>query len=313
MSRDRVLELPGEGTRRQVSDSTPPRGGRGSGKRAAQPKPGDARDVLRSQLELPRGDVRERVWLGRTGYELRDADVRTLAAVGAFRVVDVRDLQPHGTDRAWHGDLEHLRRSGLVEITPRVLDGARTQVATLTPAGRTLLERHQRPEPSRQAFYAGFAKPREVPHDAKLYRAFTEAAERLQRDGTRVQRVLLDYELKRDYQRFLQAHNQGNKESSGRPDRTPDEIRQWASDHHLTVVNGRVQFPDVRIEYEQPDGQPGREDVELATEHYNSRQMAAKRAAGFTMGRSGGSRLRGSSARAGASPFDPHAADQVLR
>ena len=44
-----------------------------------------------------------------------------------------------------------------------------------------------------------------------------------------------------------------------------------------------MQFPDVRIEYEQPDGREGREDLELATEHYNSRQMAAKRAAGFTM------------------------------
>ncbi|MGE3335733.1 MAG: hypothetical protein AB7I36_18970 [Rhodospirillaceae bacterium] len=312
MSRDRVLDLPGEGARRPVADSTPPRGGRGSGKRAGQPMPRDPRDVLAAKLELPRGEVRERVWSGRTGYELRNSDVRTLAAVGAFRVVDVRDLQGDRHSN-WHGDVEHLRRAGLVAVSPRVLDGARTQVVTLTPAGRALLERHQRAEEPRQSFYAGMVKPREIPHDAKLYRAFSDAATRLQRDGARVERVLLDYELKREYQRFLQANNRGKAESSGRPDRSAEEIKEWASAHQLTVVNGHVQFPDVRIEYERPDGQSEREDIELATEHYNARQMAAKRAAGFTMGRSAGSRLRGSSARSGATPFDPHAVEEVLR
>jgi hypothetical protein len=35
----------------------------------------------------------------------------------------------------------------------------------------------------------------------------------------------LDYELKRDYQRFLQERNRGRKDRHGRPDREPEEIR----------------------------------------------------------------------------------------
>lgn len=74
-----------------------------------------------------------------------------------------------------------------------------------------------------------------------------------------------------------------------------------------------MQFPDVRIEYEHPDGRLDREDLELATGHYNSRQMAAKQASGFKIQRSGASHLRGARGRHGGSPFDPHAAERVLR
>lgn len=315
MSRDRHLELPGEDARRpSAGGGDMPRGGRGgTGKRPADAAPRDPRDVLTQQLELPRGDARERVWMDDTSHQLRASEVRTLAAVGAFRVVDARDLDSGGKADPWHGDLEQLRRSGLVELTPRVLEGQRTHVVSLTAHGQALLESHQRPEESRQAFYAGVAKPREVPHDAKLYREYASAAARLQEQGARVRRVVLDYELKREYQRFLQANNHGKSHSTGRPDRSPDEIRRWAAEHGLPCNKGHVQFPDVRIEYEHSDGRRDREDIELVTEHYNSRQMGAKRASGFTMQRSSGSRLGSGGARSGASPFDPHAAEGVLR
>src|SRR5262249_32845774 len=107
--------------------------------------------------------------------------------------------------------------------------------------------------------------------------------------------------------------NVGRRDASGRPDRSPEEIRDWANAHGLPVVNGRVQFPDVRIEYEHPDGERDREDLELSTGHYNGRQMAAKRASGFTMHHSRASGIRGAGGRGGGSPFDPHAAEQVLR
>lgn len=180
---------------------------------------------------------------------------------------------------------------------------------TLTKEGRELLQQHQRTYDgeARQAFYAGLAKPREALHDAQLYRAYADAAKRLQDGGARIRRVVLDYELKREYQRFLQERNRGKRDSSGRPDRTPGEIASWASQHGLPEDRGHVQFPDVRIEYERPDGREAREDIELATEHYNSRQMAGKRASGFTICRGGSSHGRGGT------PFDPHAAERVLR
>jgi hypothetical protein len=192
---------------------------------------------------------------------------------------------------------------------PQFRDGERATLVTLTKEGRELLEQHRLgPDtPDRQAYYDGLAKPREALHDAQLYRAYTEAAARLQERGARIERVVLDYELKRDYQRFLQDRNRGNSRSSGRPDRSPEEIHAWADAHHLPVDDGRVQFPDVRIEYEHPDGRRDREDLELATEHYNARQMAGKRASGFTV-------VRGSSStRKGGAPFDPRAAARAVR
>jgi hypothetical protein len=179
---------------------------------------------------------------------------------------------------------------------------------TLTREGKDLLERHRSTAdtPDRQAFYSGLVKPREATHDAQLYRAYEDAAKRLQDGGGRIQRVVLDYELKREYQRFLQAHNRGNSQSSGRPNRSPQEIHGWAAAHHLPVEDGRVQFPDVRIEYEHPDSRQDREDLELATEHYNARQMAGKRASGFTV-------VRGSSRRRGAAPFTPQGARRGRR
>ena len=43
-----------------------------------------------------------------------------------------------GQDR-WHGDLEHLRREGLVALTPQLL-GEQRALVTLTDTGRSVLE-----------------------------------------------------------------------------------------------------------------------------------------------------------------------------
>jgi len=92
----------------------------------------------------------------------------------------------------------------------------------LTDRGKDLLEanRHERGDRAwepRQAFYAGLRKPRELTHDAKVYRAYERAEERVRDQGARVNRVVLDYELKRDYQRFLHERNRGKKDCDGRP------------------------------------------------------------------------------------------------
>jgi len=103
----------------------------------------------------------------------------------------------------------------------------------------------------------------------------------------------MDTELKREYQPFLQAPNRGRSKTDGRPKRSQEEIREWVEAHHLPIGRNHVQFPDVRIEYERPDGTRPHEDLQLSTGHYNSRQMAAKRASGFTMHHTSGSRLKG--------------------
>ena len=69
----------------------------------------DPRDGLMRDLDLPRGEERELVALRDRVHELDGEDSRTLAAVGAFRVVPEHDLD---IDR---DTLEHLHDEGLVE------------------------------------------------------------------------------------------------------------------------------------------------------------------------------------------------------
>jgi hypothetical protein len=69
----------------------------------------DPREGLIRDLDLPRGEERELVVFRDRVYELDGDDSRTLAAVGAFRVVPEHDLDID------HDRLEHLRDEGLIE------------------------------------------------------------------------------------------------------------------------------------------------------------------------------------------------------
>jgi hypothetical protein len=289
-----------------VERPSPARGSRSG----SHPRPiDDIRDVFTRDLDLPRGTERERVWSRTKAHDLSRDDVRTLATVGAFRVVPANQLK----DVA--GDARHLRDSGLVRTMPYVVGRARTELVALTDEGRALLEdaRRSTREPS-QVFYAGIVKPKELAHDSRLYEAYLPSAEHLTARGGRVRRIALDYELKRDYQRFLQEHNRDRRDSSGKSTRDAEEVARWAREHDLTVIDGHVQFPDVRIEYDDRNGRPAVEDVEVTTLHYRGGQMAAKAQAGFSCYRAAGARLgaaaRGS--RGGGRPFDPRVAEDIL-
>src|SRR6266540_3470041 len=278
----------------------------------------DPRDVFATGLDLPRGLERERVHEHEHDYELRGSEVRTLATVGAFRVValdDLRDDRGRSQD-LWHGDVDRLRTAGLIRTVAPLDRGERERstLVALTDRGRALLESHRaRDYEPRQAFYAGLVKPRELAHDAELYRAYLRTAERLRPEGVRIHRVVLDYELKRDYQRFLQERNRDRHDSDGRPTRTREEVQDWASTHDLPILDERVQFPDFRIEYEWPDGRRDAEDIEVMTPHYRGAHAAAKARSGFTRFRSAGSRVGGRMVRGGGgrSP-DPHLAEEFL-
>ena len=219
--------------------------------------------------------------------------------MGAFRVVDTADLKADERNRnGFDGDWRHLREAGLVtQTTTTNRDGAH-HVVSLTREGKDLLDAHTttRSAGRQQAFYAGVVKPRELAHDARLYGVFREEARQIGREGGHVTRVVLDYEIKRDYQRFL-----------NRPDRPADadvahDRLAFAQANGLKVIDGHLELPDLRIEYETEDGRLEHRDVELVTEHYSRGQMSGKARAGFTCYRTGGG---GGQARAGGSPFDP--------
>jgi hypothetical protein len=175
----------------------------------------DPRETFARNLDLPRGSSRERVRANDKEYRLSGEDVRALATVGAFRVVpasDLREPNPRTPTRPARG-LERLRDLGLVHTTPYVVGRTRTILVTLTGDGRDVLEGGRRPGTAdRQAFYVGITKHRELAHDSKVYRAYMKAVERLAERGEPVRRVVLEEELKRESQRFLQGDNRGRRD-----------------------------------------------------------------------------------------------------
>jgi hypothetical protein len=266
----------------------------------------EPRDVFAGHVDLPRGREREHVWVHGHCHTLRGSESRTLASVGAFRVIpadDLRDTFDKPLDPR-HGELWHLREAGLVQ-TVRI--GRDISAVTLTKEGRDLLEGHRRDHGAgHQTFNHGVQRPRELKHDAAVYRAYIEEAERLHEAGAEIHRIVLENELKAEFQTFLQEPNRDREDGDGRPDRTPLEIESWAHEHNLPCdAHGHVQFPDVRIEYEI-DGRDQTLDVEVMTPHYRGAHAAGKVSSGFSLhftGRGGGSGRSGSRSRGPAEDF----------
>lgn len=247
------------------------------------------------RLDLPR--TQERVPVrDRDRLMLRDSESHILARVGAFRVLPESDLEDVARSSHVADDLRHLEREGLIERHRLVINDSPATVVTLTREGKNLLDDRaaRSPDEPSQQFYAGVVKPRELAHDAQLYRAFRAEAAQIEREGGSVRRVVLDYELKREYQSFL-----NRPQRRGAPDIEPDR-QTFAAAHRLPIVDGHLELPDLRIEYETPAGDRAYRDVEVVTEHYSRGQIAGKSTAGFSLYRSGGG---GSGGRG--TPHDP--------
>jgi hypothetical protein len=61
------------------------------------------------------------------------------------------------------------------------------------------------------------SRERELDHDSNLYATYRQEEARLRDEhgGLEVRRVVLEQDLKREYQEFLQAHNRGRADSDG--------------------------------------------------------------------------------------------------
>ncbi len=258
--------------------------------------------VPMDRLSLPRTETRERVTVDNRVYQLRGSETRTLATVGAFRLVPADQLDGRRGD-FWSSDLQRLDAQGLIERKTIIINQQPTRVVVLTCEGQTLLACKQAQDAGLpgQQYHAGLVKPREAAHDAQLHRLFQAEGARIEASGGRITRMVLDYELKRDYQTFLNRRD--------RPaDATMDtDVRAFAAAHGLPVVDGHLELPDLRIEYETADGRPESRDVELLTEHYSRAQLAGKAQAGFSLYRAvSAGRLGSGAGRRGGTPIDPH-------
>jgi hypothetical protein len=229
-------------------------------------------------LKPDREDSPRAYYLRDREYLLRESDLHTLAEVGRFRVVAPRDLAKYGyagDNARMERDIRRLKEQSLLTEKTLEISGRKTlRIVTLTKQGAKLLRSTNRIA-DEQEIYHGLRKPKEAKHDADLYRLYQKEAARVEHAGGRLLRVILDYELKRDLNRDLEALG---------PQNNDPEIKQAvAEQHHLPVVNGKVQLPDLRIEYENAHGELDRIDAELATRHYRPQGLAAKARAGFSL------------------------------
>ena len=259
----------------------------------------DPRDPFVDGLDLPRGLERELVQDEREHlYELKGDDSRMLATVGAFRVVaedDLRDMHDASQDPR-DDSLDHLNDEGLIRF---VQIDANERAAVLTDRGLDVLDAHRRERDNEtgQEFHSAPGRGRELKHDAKLFGAYLEVERRLREEGASVHRVVLERDLRREYQEFLQERNRDRRDSDGRPDRDPHEIEEWAREHDLPYLDGHVHIPDFRIEYEL-NGRELHEDVEVVTEHYRGTHAASRSRSGFT--------CFGGYSKRGGTPFSPN-------
>lgn len=214
-------------------------------------------------------------------YGLSERERDTLREIGRFRTIATDALLKYrydGKPSAFRGEIARLQQQGLLQRRSISVGKNRDTlvVVALTEKGaRMVRQDHQLPE--KQAVYAGFVKPAEVPHDAAIYQMYQAEAVQIEAKGGKVRRVVLDYELKREvYSKLAKGRDLGALERVRRQ-------REIADAHRLPVVDGRIALPDLRIEYETPEGDLDHVDLELATEHYHRGHMDAKARAGFKM------------------------------
>ena len=223
----------------------------------------------RPESELERGP--------RQMYGLRDPELQALADIGTFRTLTINDLAQHryaGDSAKANAEVRNLVQQGLLRV--RKLHPSKATFAALTRDGQSLLSL-RRPAASRQVYYSQFVKPRELRHDAAIYRLYQEVAARIDRDGGRVSRIVLDFELKKSINPRL-------AKLKSLPEPQQEQQRQKiAADHGLTVVDGKIPLPDLRIEYETAEREQTKVDVELVTSDYHRQSLAAKARAGFSI------------------------------
>ena len=250
--------------------------------RNSAPEAPDRRDRTDTQEQHSsreeRSDSPRAYYVRDRAYLLRDSEMHSLKEIGKFRVIAVTDLAKHAYDgdrERMEKDIRGLARQSLVtDKTVEISQKKTLRVVTLTKAGHRLLTKTDQ-LPDDQPIYHGLVKPREVKHDADLYRLYQKEVARIERGGGRPVRVLLDYELKRNLNHDLAL--------LGSEKNDLDRKGEVAEKHDLQLVNGKIPVPDLRVEYETSELELRHVDLELATRDYRPRAMAAKASAGFSM------------------------------
>ena len=257
----------------------------GSGRReearqryAEQVRQRNEREPVAKQSRGGRAREREQ---GRERIDIEERKRRAVDDVATYRVVGVRDLIDErfgGNAFAARKAIDALKREGkLEEHAVKFRSGKSFKVLTATGQGRR--EARERTANSRQRHWAGAVKPVEQRHDAAVYRAARTEIAALEKDGCRIKRIELDYEMKGRVARASErARAKDGKKAAEKAKRAEAEKIGLPVDK-----KGHVSYPDARIEYENEQGESGRVSIEVTSDGYRSKDIQAKAAAGFAL------------------------------
>src|ERR1700719_474052 len=234
-------------------------------------------------------DRRTQYRQGGRSYSLRSSEVAAIRDIGTFRRVDVGDLARFvygGNEARLKYDLESLRAQGLVEEKTlfRAHRSAR-KLVTLTAEGHRVV-RKASGLPEEQRLYHGFVKPKELDHDADLYKVYEKAAEEIREKGAKPTRVRLDFELKESINRAKEAAGHMSEDERRRL------LATVAQEQGLTLDDETIHLPDIQIECETRDGEVGRQNLELLSRNYREEGIRGKASAGFKIYARSGDRNR---------------------
>jgi hypothetical protein len=257
-------------------------------------QPGERRPVsqpeVSSRIRSGRNRMRDTVFAGDRRCRISEAERVLLKTLGAFRAVAVSDLVRHlyaGSQRRFAQDFRNLSGQGLVRKHRLMAGnvGEIWQVLVLTPKAKAVLAAVGTGN-IRQVIHVGFVKPREIAHDAALYRMYEAEASQIRSQGGTIRRIVLDHELKASICSEL-----AKTRSLPRVDYARLQ-REIAHAHGLPMAGGRILLPDLRLEYESADGELTKVDLELATRHYHGAYALEKARVGFKLYTDGPSSAR---------------------
>jgi hypothetical protein len=198
--------------------------------------------------------------------------------IGRFRTVDVQDLSRfayRGDAGHMRHDVESLRAQGLVEEkTVFRAHKSMRKVVTLTEQGHRIIRRANGLRDD-QRIYHGFVKPKEIDHDADLYKVYQKFVQEIQERSGKPLRVRLDFELK---ERVNRAKEEGRRLSEKE---RAILLTAAAEENGLTIEGTTIHLPDIQVEYETREGKVERENLELLSQNYREDGIRGKVAAGF--------------------------------
>ena len=207
--------------------------------------------------------------------------------VATYRVVSVRDLVEQrfgGNAFAGRKGIDALKQDGLLqEHTIRVKSGKTFQVLCASQKGRRQAWGNRKH--SEQRYWDGLAKTSETRHDATVYRAARNEIAKLEKTGASIKRIQLDYEMKARVSKISEQA----RAKDGREAAVLAKIEAAKQMNLHTDSDGKIHYPDARIEYEDDQGSAGRVDVEVTSDNYRSKGLQAKLSAGFKMYANGNS------------------------